>query len=205
MTTPNDIYVRLQNDFDCRLSVEQFLSILNVLEKRLAVDVVKRKIIYESTFSSTLASIDIDAYAENVTKIFLDGVELKEKSLSNLDGYTVDGNNIVFANPIEGGTLLIERIYVPQDYDENSMLERPLLLCEGYDEIYLYHILSREALMNGDIDMVNNYSLLYAQALASLKEHIDEDKSEDTETENSEDEKDETEGKSVQEKYKNIW
>ena len=59
--------------------------------------------------------------------------------------------------------------------------------------------------MNGDIDMVNNYSLLYAQALASLKEHIDEDKSEDTETENSEDEKGETEGKSVQEKYKNIW
>ena len=204
MTTPNDIYVRLQNDFDCRLSVEQFLSILNVLEKRLAVDVVKRKIIYESTFSYTLASIDLDTCAENITKVILDGVELKEKSLSNLDGYTVDGTNIVFTNPIEGGTLLIERIYVPQDYDENSMLERPLLLCEGYDEIYLYHILSREALMNGDIDMVNNYSLLYAQALASLKEHT-EDAHEESKTENPEDEKDETEGKSVQEKYKNIW
>ena len=196
MTTPDKIYTRLQNDFDCRLSVDQFLSILNVLEKRLAVDVVKRKIIYESNFSSAITSIDIDAYAEQITKIIFNGVEIKEKSLSNLEGYTVEGTNIVFANPLEGGTLLIERIYVPQDYDDISMIERPLLLGEGYDEIYIYHILSREALQNGNIDMVNNYSLLYAEALNALKARLEEAKPV---------EEPRQESKDIQEKYKNIW
>lgn len=196
MTTPDKIYTRLQNDFDCRLSVDQFLSILNVLEKRLAVDVVKRKIISEHTVPPELAMLDLGTSAEHVTKIFLDGVEIKEKSLSNLEGYTVDGTNIVFTNPLEGGTLLIEQIYVPQDYDDISMIERPLLLGEGYDEIYIYHILSREALQNGNIDMVNNYSLLYAEALNALKARLEQAKPvEETRQES----------KDIQEKYKNIW
>ncbi len=205
MATPDKIYTRLQNDFDCRLTIEQFLGIINVLEKRLAVDVVKRKIIYESTFSSTLTSIDLDTCAENITKIIFNGVELKEKSLSNLEGYTVDGTNIVFAKPLEGGTLLIERIYVPEEFDENAMYKRQLFLDDGYDEIYLYHVLSREALMNGDIDMLNNYSLLYAEALSSLKAQIEASQTDEPETEEPETEEPEAESKSIQEKYKNIW
>lgn len=200
MTTPDTIYWRLQNDFDCRLSTEQFLSIINVLEKRLAVDVVRKTQVTEFATYEDKSTYYLDFPVRYITRVFLNDQEIKMWSLENTHGYFADNNEIAFSKPLEKGTLYVESVVVPEDFDEYTMLDAPLFLGDGYDEIYLYHILSREALMNGDIDMVNNYSLLYAQALSSLKAQIEASETEEPKTEEPK-----AEGKSIQETYKNIW
>lgn len=172
MTTADTIITRLQQEFDCRLTTEQILGIINALEKRLAVDlvqktrltkikVIKGRILYSLGFSS-----------KYITKVFTDDGEIKKKSASNLNGYSCDGTNIVFTEPVDEEYIYIESIIVPEDISEAEASSRELFLGDGYDEIYLYHVLSREALMSGNIDMLNNYSLLYAEALNSLRAEV---------------------------------
>ncbi len=169
MTTVETIITRLQQEFDCRLTTEQILNIINVLEKRLAVDVVRKTqtITYKVVPNCNMYDLDIDH--NYVTRVFVNDKEIKKRYSYNSEGYICEDAGVVFSSPFDSGTIYVEHLVVPEDIVEADMGNRSLFLGDGYDEIYLYHILSREALMSGNIDMLNNYSLLYAEALNSLK------------------------------------
>ncbi len=172
MTTAETIITRLQYDFDCRLTVQQILDIINVLEKRLAIDIVRKTqtLIFKAVPECPMYDLDIDF--DYVTRVFVNDKEIKKRYSYNSEGYICEDAGVIFSSPFDSGTIYVEHLVVPEDITEADMGDRALFLGEGYDEIYLYHILSREALMSGNIDMLNNYSLLYAEALNSLKEEM---------------------------------
>ncbi|MBQ8338223.1 MAG: hypothetical protein IJY33_03680 [Oscillospiraceae bacterium] len=194
MITAQYLITRLQTDFDCRLTTEQILNILNALEKRLAFDIVRKTQtrIYDVEPDKRIYEIDVDQ--NRVVRVFVNDKEIQKRHSYISDGYICEHGCIEFSQPFESGKIYIECLVIPEDIDEVDMGNRPLFLDDGYDEIYLYHILSREALMSGNIEMLNNYSLLYAQALNSLKSEIaNSPKGEAPKEENS------------ATSYKNVW
>ncbi len=196
MTTVDTIITRLQNEFDCRLTTEYILSIINNLEKRLAIDVVRKTRVRSYNIIPGQNSYTVDVNQDYITRIHVNDREIKKRYAYNSDGYICEGQFVVFSSSFEQGTLYVEYIVVPEEIKEADIRERTLFLGDGYDEIYIYHILSREALMSGDIEMLNNYSLIYAQALNSLKARLSNSPKGDefySDTQNCND------------KYKNVW
>ncbi len=55
------------------------------------------------------------------------------------------------------------KTFTPQTADKEF-----LSLGSEHSEVYMYHILSREALMHDDIDRLNNFSTLYAKSLSKV-------------------------------------
>ena len=172
MTTVDTIINRLQNEFDCRLTTEHILSIMNNLEKRLAIDVVRRTATIMLDIAPYCQEYTIDVNPDYVTRVFVDDKEIKKQYAANCEGYCFNNDRVVLTKSFDEGMLFVEYIVVPEDILEADIRNRALFLGEGFDEIYIYHILSREALMSGDIEMLNNYSLIYAEALNSLKAYV---------------------------------
>lgn len=202
MTTPETIISRLRYDFDCRLTTQQILDIINVLEKRLAVDIVRKTqtITYKVVPDCNMYDLDIDH--DYVTRVFVNDQEIKKRYSYNSEGYICEDAGVVFSKSYDSGTIYVEHLVVPEEITEGDMSERELFLGDGHDEIYLYHVLSREALMSGNIDMVNNYSMLYAEALNSLKAEVaNYPKAEEPEVEKTQG----SEAQNFVEKYNNVW
>ncbi len=203
MTTVDKIITRLQKDFDCRLTVEQMLSIMNILEKRLAIDIIRKTQtkLYPAVAGRT--SYPIDIKPEYITRVFVNDREIKKRHAYNAEGYVCEDGNLVFLSPLESGTLYVEHIVIPDDILEADIANRTLFVGNGYDEIYIYHILSREALMSGNIEMLNNYSLIYAEALNSLKAAVallPKGQESDSNMEGGD-----SDSQNAADKYKNIW
>lgn len=197
MISAEKIINRLQYDFDCRLTEQQILDIINSLEKRLAFDVVRKTQIrtYDVEPGKKIYSLDVDE--NRVTRVFVNDIEIPKRPSYISYGYICEHGCIVFSDAFESGTIYVECLVVPEEILCEDVPNRNLFLDDGYDEVYIYHVLSREALMSGDIDMLNNYSLLYAEALNSLKAVVaNSEKSSAEET---------GEAKEISEKYKNVW
>ena len=197
MISAEKIINRLQYDFDCRLTEQQILDIINSLEKRLAFDVVRKNQIrtYDVEPGKKIYSLDVDE--NRVTRVFVNDIEIPKRPSYVSYGYICEHGCIVFSDAFESGTIYVECLVVPEEILCEDVPNRNLFLDDGYDEVYIYHVLSREALMSGDIDMLNNYSLLYAEALNSLKSVLaSAEKSSAEET---------GEAKEISEKYKNVW
>ncbi|MBQ8869302.1 MAG: hypothetical protein IJ027_06275 [Oscillospiraceae bacterium] len=207
MTTVDILITRLQNDFDCRLTTSQILSILNTLERRLAVDIVRKTQTrtYDVEPGKKIYELDVDE--SYVTRVFVNGREIQRRYSYVSDGYICEYGCIVFSEAFDSGEIYIEYLVVPDEIYEEDITYRTLFLGYGHDEIYLYHILSREALMSGNIDMLNNYSLLYAEALNALKAEIaNAPKGEAPQDETPKDETPEDEEQNfIATSYKNIW
>ena len=169
MANPKDIISRLREDFDCRLTDEQIITIINTLEKRLALDIIRKTEIYKVNTNKHAVSYILQFYAKYIVHVYLNGREIYKISANNPIGYRADKKYLVLEMPYEQGVLQIEYIVVPEEFTTNNYGSKSLFLEDGYEEIYLYHILSREALMDNDIDRLNNFSLLYTEALNYLK------------------------------------
>ena len=172
MTTPNTIITQLRENFGCRLTNEQFLSILNTLEKRLAFDIVCDTQTTQVIVSEGDTEINLDFPAKNVVRVFVNGAKINRQTVNTPEGYQITENRIVFSTPLPNATVRIDSIAMPKEFTTSDYDKRELFLGEGYDELYIYYVLSREALMTADIDMLNNYSKLYAEALSLLKTEI---------------------------------
>lgn len=55
-----------------------------------------------------------------------------------------------------------------QFFTYENLSTAPLSLGDEHIEIYIYHILSKEAILQGDIARLNNFSALYSAALNNL-------------------------------------
>lgn len=59
-------------------------------------------------------------------------------------------------------------ISAAQYFTQENFGSAPLSLDDGHIEVYIYHILSKEAVLQGDIVRLNNFSTLYNSALSNL-------------------------------------
>lgn len=55
-----------------------------------------------------------------------------------------------------------------QFFTQDNLSSDTLSLGDEYAEVYIYHILSKEAILQGDIARLNTYSALYNTALQDL-------------------------------------
>lgn len=171
MTTPEKIIERLQKDFDCRLSSENIINILNVLEKRLAADILRQTKIVKIAAKKGVCSYSVGdcVFIRSVTYA---GRQIFLTSATNPNGYTFSNGTITFNFAVDNGEICVEYIVFPKEITQENYEQTSLSAGDGHDEIYLYHVLSREALMDNDIERLNNYSLLYTQALNSLRTEV---------------------------------
>jgi len=158
---------RLKEDFGCRLSENQIFDYLNSFEKRLCIEILKNTEFYSLEIDGD-KQIELDFYTKDIVSVILNGVGLK-KTTANKYGFHTDAKTLYIDIENPKGTLKIEHIAFPKEYSQSNCSSRDLLLAEGYEDVYVYHILSREALCENDIARLNNYSLLYSEAIASLK------------------------------------
>lgn len=168
MTTPKQLIDRLREEFGCSLKDERILFMINALEARLSKDVLRKTDIVKVPVQKNESRITLDFAAELVTRVSFGGSELRKSSLQQPCGYKCEGNDIVFEFSHGGGEAAIEHIVMPKPFTQSDYTERRLVLDDEFCEIYIYHILSREALLSDDIERLNNYSTIYAAALKEL-------------------------------------
>ncbi len=168
MTTPKQLIERLREEFGCSLKDERVLFMINALEARLSKDVLRKTDIIKRHVKKDESRITLDFAAELVLRVSFGGSELRKSSLQQPCGYRGEGNDIVFEFSHGGGEVAIEYIVLSKPFTQSDYTERPLILDDEFCEIYIYHILSREALLSDDIERLNNYSALYAAALKEL-------------------------------------
>ncbi len=170
MTTPKQIIDILREEYSCGLKSERIVSMINSLEQRLAKDVICKTDVFKASLQSSQDKITLGFPAAQVQRVSFGGREIRKSSLENLCGFRCEGNDIVFDFSHSGGEVRAEYIVLPQPFTQSDFENRALLLGDDFNEIYIYHIISREALLNDDIERLNNFSTLYAQALKELIE-----------------------------------
>lgn len=168
MTTPKQLIDRLREEFNCSIREERVIAMINALEARLAKDVICKTDILKAALNKGENRIRLDFPAEMVLRLSLSGKELRKSSVSEPCGFRCEGNDIVFDFACDSGEVVMEYLVMPQPFTQSDYDKRSLLLEDGYIEIYIYHILSREALLSDDIERLNNYSTIYAEALKAL-------------------------------------
>ena len=87
-------------------------------------------------------------------------------------GFRTLGNDIFFDFTVPNGTIVIEYLKMPKPFTFEDFENRELILGDEYLEIYIYHILSREALLFDDIERLNNYSAIYSAQLKALSRSL---------------------------------
>ncbi|MBE6789198.1 MAG: hypothetical protein E7539_05975 [Ruminococcaceae bacterium] len=176
MKYAHDVITKLKDEYDCRLGEEQIISIINALEKRVALEILRNTEVLFYDLKEGQTVVDLDFYARNIVNVYLNDTKLKLSGALQDKGYHTKDKQLIldFNNP--SGTLKIEHIAIPAPHTMLNYKMKILLLGEEHDEVYLYHVLSREALMDNDIDRLNNFSLLYAEAINSLKKEVEENR-----------------------------
>lgn len=168
MTTPKQVIDRLREDYGCALREERIIEMINALEARLATDVLRKKAVCKKWLNKGEHICHLEFPANRVLRVSLSGREIRKTDMDNPCGFHAQGTDIVLDFACGGGEVCIEYLVIPEPFTQTDYVNRALMLDDGYTEIYLYHILSREALLNDDIERLNNYSTIYAQALRSL-------------------------------------
>lgn len=176
MKYAHDVITRLKDEYGCRLSDEQIISIINTLEKRVALEILRNTEVLFYDLKEGQTVVDLDFYARNIVNVYLNGIKLKLSGALQDRGYHTKDKQLILDFNSPSGALKIEHIAVPAPYTMLNYKTNILLLGEEHDEVYLYHVLSREALMDNDIDRLNNFSLLYAEAINSLKKEVEENR-----------------------------
>ena len=171
MKNASELIARLQSEYNCRLSEEQIISHLNAFEKRLCIEVLKNTEFLSVELNGE-KNLALDFYAKDIVSVSLNGKMLKKSSLLNA-GFRAEGKTL-YIDTKPFGSLRVEHISFPEQYTILNISDRQLVLAEGYDDLYIYHILSREALLENDIDRLNNYCLLYSESLNALKADMKE-------------------------------
>jgi len=157
MLTPKNIIDRLKEEFSCNLREQKLIDMINALEIKLALDVIKKKVVLKASGKR----ISLPELCGAVTCVLADGRRLK----GNRD-YVISAGELVLNSECEN--VKIEYIEIPKAFSISDYSERALLLGEQNAEVYIFHLLSREALICEDIERLNNYSELYANALKNL-------------------------------------
>ncbi len=168
MATPEQIIQRLYADFDCQLPQERVLELMSSLEAQLARGVLRRIRELRLTVHAGEDRFELPFEAEALQRVQLDGRELSAGDLSFRDEYLADKTTLVLAPGHSAGILRLSYIELPEKLTSENFHKRQLLLPDGFEEIYLYHILLRAALATDDIERLNNYSALYTKALSEL-------------------------------------
>lgn len=183
MNNVSELVTKVRSEYGCRLSREQILSYLNSLEKRLCVEILKDTDFFVYTLNKE-KQIPIDFHAMDIVSVCLDGKKLS-KTTAAKKGYRANGNTIYIDIEDAQGELRIEHFRLPEEYTDLNESEKNLVLSDGHEDVYIYHILSREALLENDVSRLNNYSLLYTQALTSLKQEVENIKTDTDSNENT--------------------
>lgn len=160
MATPKNIIDRVKEEFGCQLKNEKILELLSSLEQRLALEILRKTSLMSVKLNSQ--STYVLPCENRVAGVCVNGMRLSE----GID-YKTEGDSIFFREK-QSGNAIFEIIVLPKAFDIEDYMTRQLSLLDCYSDIYVFHILSREALLNDDIDRLNNYSSLYAAALKGL-------------------------------------
>lgn len=167
MTTPQQIIERLYEDFDCQLSEERILELMSSLEAHLCRSVLRQTQVTHLAAPRAVCCYTLPFAADKLVRVTLSGRELYEGDGAQ-DGYRLEGNTLFLCKDHPDGTLYFEHLRLPEKLTRENYHDRTLILPDGYEEIYLYHVLSRAALMQDDIERLNNYSAIYQEALRRL-------------------------------------
>ena len=177
------LITRLKSEYGCRLTQEQILNYLNSLEKRLCVEILKDTEFMLCTLNGE-KEIPIDFHAMDIISVYLNGNKLT-KTTATKKGYRTSENTFYIDVEQAKGELKIEHFCFPEQYSNENAADKKLILSDGHEDVYIYHILSREALLENDISRLNNYSLLYTQALNTLKQEVENKNESSADSENA--------------------
>lgn len=158
MLTPKDIIDRVKEDFSCSLSEERLIDMLSAFEIKLALEVIKKKGFIRV---SGQKRVSLPHNCGGVTRVMMGNTCLKKD-----EHYKLLAGEVVLNEGYDN--IKIEYLEIPSAFSISDFSERALSLGEQNAEVYIFHLLCREALICEDIERLNNYSELYAEALKSL-------------------------------------
>lgn len=167
MLTPGDIIKRLQEDFSLRIEDQKVISMLNSLELRIALDILRKKKTAVFPLSRDADRIQIPGITE-VSYVYINGKEIPKRRAAEPNGYYIENGAIVFESIRGACDVRVEYIETPEPISFENFKIYPLSLGKENEEVYIFHILSRVALMQDDIEKLNNYSILYANAMEKI-------------------------------------
>lgn len=170
MSTPKQLIDRLREDFDCSLKDQKIVSMINSLEARLCIDILRPKDILKVTLVGGEKKIRLDFDAERVVAVSVAGSQLRKSDANFPCGFRILGNDILFDFTVPKGTAVIEYLKMPKPFTHEDFESRELLLGDEFIEVYIYHVMSREALLCDDVERLNNYSVIYNAQLKSLSQ-----------------------------------
>lgn len=170
MATPKQLIDRLREDFDCSLKDEKIVSMINSLEARLCTDILRPKDILKVELSGGESKISLGFDASRVLAISVSNSQIRKSDVNFPYGFRTLGNDILFDFTVPRATAVIEYLKMPKPFTFEDFESRALMLGDEFSEVYIYHILSREALYCDDIERLNNYSVIYSAQLKSLSE-----------------------------------
>ena len=163
MITPKNIIDTLKDDYSCTLKEEKLLEMINSLELKLALEILKIKEVLSVTLKKGESEIILPFPERCVERVFLENTQIEP-----LSDYVIKNNKLIFDEFSSERKIKIEYIKIPEAFTMQNFGQRPLVLGEENREIYIFHLLSREALICEDMDRLNNYSRLYAESLKNL-------------------------------------
>ena len=172
MATPKQLIDLLREDFDCSLKDQKIVSMINSLEARLCMDIVRPRDIIKVQLSGGENKISLDFDANCVLAMSISGSQIRKSDASFHYGYRVLGNDIILDFTAPKGEAVIEYLKMPKAFNEKDFDSRSLMLKDEFLEVYIYYILSREALLFDDIERLNNYSAIYSAQLKSLSQSV---------------------------------
>lgn len=172
MATPKQLIDRLRENFDCALKDEKIVFMINSLEARLCTDILRPKDILKVKLEGAESKITLDFSAQRVLAVSVAGSQIRKSDANFPYGFRVLGNDIIFDFTVPKGTMVIEYLKMPKPFTSEDFDSRELLLGDEFIEVYVYHVLSREALICDDIERLNNYSTIYAAQLKALSESV---------------------------------
>ena len=172
MATPKQLIERLREDYDLTLQDQKIVSMINSLEARLCLDVLRPKDILKVELAGGENKISLPFDVSYVLAVSISGNQIRKSCANFPYGFRALGNDILFDFTPSRGTVVIEYIKMPKPFTQEDFESRQLLLSDEFLEIYIYHILSREALLCDDIERLNNYSAIYSAQLKTLCEGI---------------------------------
>lgn len=172
MATPKQLIERLREEYDVSLREEKIVSMINSLEARLCTDILRPKDILKVEMHGGEEKISLDFDANYVLAISIEGSQIRKSSASYPYGYRTLGNDILFDFTVSRGSAIIEYLKMPKPFTEEDFKIRPIMLGDEFSELYIYYILSRQALLFEDIERLNNYSTIYSEQLKSLSESV---------------------------------
>lgn len=172
MATPKQLIDRLREDFDCSLKDEKIVSMINSLEARLCTDILRPKGILKVSLMGGEDKIGLGFDANRVLALSVSGSQIRKSDVNFPYGFRTAGNDILLDFTAPKSVATIEYLKMPKCFTQEDFESRELMLGDEFTDVYIYHILSREALLCDDVERLNNYSIIYGAELKSLSESV---------------------------------